>query len=279
MSTVKSITEYIDKIRAIYEELEKETPNGVPNALFFRGHSKASYELLPSALRKDEEKGAEKRYLLNYRDNMPRHSRSYHFIKQRPEILADMQHFGMKTRLLDWTFSPLIALYFALKSDSGEEHSEVCVFNAWKYHAKFKKGVHSHDMHVLARSLLPDHEVPEIKNILKAEFYGETLSKEDLKMPFPFVAKYGNPRLIHQLGCFTIHGSIKTAIDCFDQVDPSSRIIRKIQISKKYRSEIFNDLNRLFINHYSVFPDLEGMSQHLKEYDSLYSSRKNRSPE
>jgi len=143
-----------------------------------------------------------------------------------------------------------------------------------------KKSAHAHDMHILARSLLATHSVREIQKILKTEFYGKTLSAKDLKLPFAFVAKYGNQRLIHQSGCFTIHGASDagedspTALDSFSEVNSCPGIIRKIQVHKDNRAEILNDLNRLFINQYSVFPDLEGMSQHFKEYDSLYSVRR-----
>ena len=44
------------------------------------------------------------------------------------------------------------------------------------------------------------------------------------------------------------------------------------------RKKIFEDLNKLFINHYSVFPDFEGMKEQFDDYGSLYgiNKRKNK---
>ena len=178
---------------------------------------------------------------------------------------------------MDWSFSPLKALYFALEHDCSDESSTVQVFNPWLYRGKiFSKSIrsssHSHEMHILGRALLADHSVEEVRNILKVEFYGECLSEEDLRLPFPFVAKFANNRIIHQSGAFTIQGSARrTALDTFDELASESAIIQSIEIPKASREGLMSELNMLFINHYTIYPDLQGMGDHLERYKSLYS--------
>ena len=231
---------------------------------------------MPSVLRNSKDRDRETKYLLNYRDNLPRQNKNYHFIKNRTEILVDMQNYMEKTRLMDWTFSPLIALYFALRKNQEKESSLVYVFDAWKYHEALLKPKNcffqdkiadNHSMHVLGRALLSDREPCDIEKVLKKEFYGNFLSAEDLKLPFPFVAKYANQRIIHQSGCFVIYGTDEISMNKSPKFED---YLQSIEIENNERKKIFEDLNKLFINHYSVFPDFKGMKEQFDDYGSLY---------
>ena len=46
-------------------------------------------------------------------------------IKDGASWLFLMQHYGLPTRLLDWTDSPLIALYFAIKDKTTDDEDGV----------------------------------------------------------------------------------------------------------------------------------------------------------
>ncbi len=80
---------------------------------WFRGHTDASWSLLPSVHRSFSSTD-EIRFTNQFRIWAPmRYSKC-----PEPDDLANwlclMQHFGLPTRLLDWTASPLVAAYFAV---------------------------------------------------------------------------------------------------------------------------------------------------------------------
>src|SRR5689334_1061338 len=107
---VKSLEAYI----AIVEGLRPKRKG----LLWYRGCGKASYELKPSLYRHKQSKtiedfmSMEKLLLARFRQrSIPFHSRS---LGDAWEWLFLMQHYGVPTRLLDWSESPLMALFFAV---------------------------------------------------------------------------------------------------------------------------------------------------------------------
>lgn len=96
-------------------EKEKEGQNVV-----FRGHSDIKYELQTSLGRCEPIKGKttlqlEKRIFKLFKES------SLPYLEFKPtnelEWLAVAQHFGLPTRLLDWSYNPLVASYFAVESN------------------------------------------------------------------------------------------------------------------------------------------------------------------
>jgi len=259
---IETVEAYLIEIKRIYSEWN------VKKHLFFRGHSDCKYKLIPSVSR--NKLLSEKEILLDFKQYAPAHEVNYDFIGERDRILADMQHYGIPTRLIDWTVAPLNALFFAC-SQSMDSDGEVIVFNPWKYWGlivRDKRQEEIHQINIISRALLSGNwSFDKIKAYIKTE-YGYEIEKDDIEKPFAYVANYTNKRIIHQRGCFTIHG---TSNNDFGTVQEFSSCSTRLTISGNLKNDVIKELNMLYVNDYSIYPDFDGMKSMISKKGSLFN--------
>ncbi len=115
VETLRQYTELVERL------MEPQEP------LWFRGNSRSSHTLVPSLYRHPDNLDVD--HLLQLEEKVIQRFRERGAPYERVpssdtwEILFLMQHFGVPTRLLDWTENPYIGLFFALSTadhSSGE---------------------------------------------------------------------------------------------------------------------------------------------------------------
>ena len=217
----------IEDIEGLFKLLNEWSNN--PNNLIYRGVRKSSYQLIPSIGR-----------CKTYKNNnfTPKDEllllklfkqKAYTFIKDHInndiELLSIAQHHGVPTRLLDWTRNPLVAIYFAVKDEFDvNEEKENSLIYVFN---------------------------PKQKSDLDGNF-----DPFKIKKIHRYIPKYWSARINSQSGLFTVHPNPYKPF--------KSDNVSKVYISYDLRKDIKKRLNRFGLHEAFLFPDLDGISRHIK---------------
>jgi hypothetical protein len=218
-STVNTFSEFVDKVEGFDDGAE---------IILFRGQA-VKGDLLPSVCRDTPEidtTDVEKLALSELR-------RMGSSFMPDPEIsdwdlMVMAQHFGMKTRLLDWTSNPLAALWFGC-SDYRKGDCFVYVLVADEFLSTSKKG--------------------------PFDSGGTRVIRPNLN----------NPRIIAQHGWFTAH-KFSTKTERFVALEKNrnmKRSVVEIKVPGRKRPEMLKSLERHGVSSQTLFPDFEGLCKFL----------------
>lgn len=117
---ISTLSDYIDMIHIISDANGR---NEFDKTTVFRGVADKTYGLLPGLARiKSSNSNLERELISEYLTRCPD---AFYGLSEF-DMIAKMQHYGLPTRLLDFTLNPLVALYFACESRSTKDGRVIC---------------------------------------------------------------------------------------------------------------------------------------------------------
>jgi hypothetical protein len=173
--------------------------------------------------------------------------------------LAVAQHHGLPTRLLDWTYSPYVAMHFATDDVASADRDAVIWAIDYNRTNELLPGV-------LRAQLSEEGSFVFTAEML--ERAARTLPEYDALSPAPFLLFFEPPsldnRIVNQFALFSLLSSPRAQLD--EWLMQRQEVARRLILPAELKWEIRDKLDQANINERVLFPGLEGLSRWLKRY-------------
>ena len=247
-----NVQEYVDVIEYLRETFDVDKP-------WYRGVSHAKYELIPKVYRDrlwERHENFEWWLCVDF-ENRARPFIPNHHDYSEWDWYFTMQHYGLPTRLLDWTTGSLIALYFAVKKPEKCFIPSVYFMNPYWYdEVVYKKKKNEGMVYNTDINAISDEHNARISSYLG-------MRRESPSFPLCIEPPAIDIRIHAQKSVFTIHGKYVNPFKIVARDNEKAQIV-KIRFSTKKAAFIKHQLDGMGITEGTLFPGLEGVSKDLK---------------
>ena len=229
----------------------------------FRGHGRCDWPLETSLERRLKSFGMSHDCALSMESILMREFRRQYQRPDRPLVINDdfyclalMQHHGTPTRLLDFTYSPFVALYFILEYYFDNNPGLACDAAVWCINADW---------------CMKDEKTHRLKNLANKsereprfyEFYRSGEKFIAIENPLDL-----HERLVVQQGCFICPGDISTSTEnnvrnMTEWSNGASMRKVRIRLSHDEAARMLEQLRMMNIHRASLFPGLDGFARWL----------------
>ena len=229
---VSSFSEYVDFVEQIS-----------PQYSLSRGQEKDK-DLLPSILRKNEEgmsiytKANAKSFIVDFKNNSTMYIDNT-MIKNQNELLVYAQHFGVPTCLLDFTYSHLVSLMFAVE-------------NAFSYE------VEDEEKSVIWFLDASELNLSSINRTGLVDLSEETGIGESTELPFAATVRRNNKRIAAQNGLFVYFPQNSKPLN---KIFIADKVLKKVEISHKNCRKILKSLYTMGMRFDDIYPELASISK------------------
>ncbi|WP_242928355.1 FRG domain-containing protein [Pontibacter vulgaris] len=248
---------WVDVQKVLFDHSWDDSIGRFRSAYVYRGNWNKAFDLTTSITRLGSNYGKLEPHIL-------RNFRKYAHSNASPgdsvwNWLAVAQHHGLPTRLLDWTYSPYVALHFATQDLSKYDQDGVI----WCIN------------YVKSNEFLPEPLKKAIQeegsNVFTAEVLQSvcsSLKELDEYKHDPFVVFLEPPsldaRIIHQYALFSLMSGVEAEMGKWLKEHPD--LYFRVIIPAELKWEIRDKLDQANITERVLFPGLSGLSQWLKRH-------------
>lgn len=240
--TVKSVGNLLTALK------KQSRKNGV---VWFRGQSVAGWRLIPSLARDDRHLAVEQALRKRFMQNAVPHLTPVP--SSEWEWMFTMQHHRAPTRLLDWSESPLAALYFVVsdaenaKRDGAVWCLDPLALNAEARIANFRFA----------------NEIPAfgVDEVLNSYLPSRVDGSPSTQSPVAIMGPRNNARMAAQLGVFTINHRDHTPIESIGAGKHAWRWV----VPSAAKKDIRRELELLGITALTLFPELDRVADVARE--------------
>jgi hypothetical protein len=176
------------------------------------------------------------------------------------EILVAAQHHGLPTRLLDWTYSPLVAAHFATLGGRTEADRAVWRLDWKAVHRQFGLP----ELALLIQDL--EGLFPGERPFTPWTLFAPAQTRRD------FACMIEPPsldaRIVAQAATFTLCSDKQQSFDHFLERHGLAGALTKFVIPAAAAGRLRDQLDLVSVDERRLFPDLDGLAEHLRRYYS-----------
>lgn len=252
------ITSWCDLCERLYDNSWQDAIGRFRSNFAFRGVSDKNYNLKTSFLRRcGRHPDLEYHLLRNFRKYARLEAATEQFSDWRWLTIA--QHHGLPTRLLDWTYSPFVAMHFAT---ANIDHFD-------------RDGVIWHVDFVRVNNMLPSPLIDVMREEVANGFTLGMLERAlpdiksfdrlgDSELVIFFEPPSVHQRIVNQYAFFSVMSGATARMD--DWLEGRPDLYRRIIIPKELKWEIRDKLDQANITERMLFPGLDGLASWLSRY-------------
>lgn len=254
---IQKLSEYLELVQEVSGQWQTQGTTIQP---WFRGQEQATWSLVPGLYRGSIKSTLERELVRDFR------LRSLPLLPSPPthplEWLFLMQHYGMPTRLLDWSENPLCALYFSVRNFHSKSDGAVWILHPWYLNRK-----------TIGMTSAPTSDQKSLTPYYQREHDDRIERRVRAKLPVAVRPSHTTPRIQAQQGVFTLHGSSKLGLD--QQLGQDLKFyLHKLIISGQRKKALLLELYRAGVREGSLFPDLLGLCSEIRfRYSRSFMAR------